>query len=43
MNDFKIVTTDSSNVLKHGLCGYKSPKRPGFPEKVNWLKERLEE
>jgi len=43
MNDFKIVSTDSSNVLKLGLCGYKSPKRPGFPEKVNWLKDRLKE
>jgi len=43
MTEFKIVTTDSSNVLEHGLCGYKSPKRPGFPEKVNWLKERIKE
>jgi len=43
MSNFNIITTDSSNVLEHGLCGYKSLKRPGFPEKVNWLKERLKE
>jgi hypothetical protein len=43
MSEFKIIQTNSSNVLAHGLCGYKSLKRPGFPEKVNWLKERLNE
>jgi hypothetical protein len=43
MSNFEIITTNSSNVLNHGLCGYKSLKRPGFPEKVNWLKRRLQE
>ena len=43
MSEFKIVQTNENNVLKHGLCGYKSIKRPGFPEKVSWLKDRLKE
>jgi YoaP-like protein len=43
MSEFKIIQTSEENVLEHGLCGYKSPKRPGFPEKVGWLKDRLKE
>ncbi len=43
MSEFKIIQTTEKNVLEHGLCGYKSLKRPGFPEKVNWLNERLKE
>ena len=43
MSIFNIVTIDSDNVLRHGLCGYKSLKRPGFPEKVNWLNDRFKE
>lgn len=43
MNEFKIIQTTDINVLEHGLCGYKSLKRPGFPEKVKWLKDRLNE
>ena len=43
MSDFKIIHTTDENVLQHGLCGYKNPKRPGFPEKIDWLKQRLKE
>ncbi len=38
-----IVNTDMSNVRQYGLCGYKDIKRAGFPEKIDWLKDRLNE
>lgn len=31
------------NVCKFGLCGYKDPKKGGFPEKYEWLKKRFQE
>jgi len=43
MIDLPMVNTNSSNVLEHGLCGYKNLKRPGFVEKIDWLAERLKE
>lgn len=43
MHEFYIIQTTDKNVLEHGLCGYKSLKRPGFPEKIKWLKDRLNE
>jgi len=41
MQDIKIVDTNAENILDFGVCGYKSIKRPGFPEKVDWFKRRL--
>jgi L-amino acid N-acyltransferase YncA len=38
-----IVDTNSDNILEYGICGYKSMKRAGFPEKVGWLKARFSE
>lgn len=38
-----IIDTNDENILDFGVCGYKSLKRPGFPEKVDWLKDRLSE
>lgn len=43
MNDMNIIDTNNDNILQYGICGYKSIKRAGFPEKVEWLKERFEE
>ena len=43
MSDIKIIDTNSDNILKFGICGYKNVKRPGFLEKVGWVKERLAE
>ena len=43
MENIKIIDTNSDNILKYGICGYKSIKKPGFPEKVEWLKQRLKE
>ncbi|MHC5081079.1 MAG: YoaP domain-containing protein [Planctomycetota bacterium] len=39
----RIVDTDDKNILEFGVCGYKSLKRPGFPEKLKWLKRRFQE
>jgi hypothetical protein len=41
----RIDTTDvpADDILKYGVCGYKSLKRAGFPEKVEWLKKRFKE
>ena len=29
-------------LLKYGICGYKDPRRPGFMEKVEWVRANLE-
>ncbi len=39
----KVIDTNADNILEYGVCGYKSLKRPGFPEKVEWLKDRFSE
>jgi hypothetical protein len=43
MEGIKIIDTNSDNILELGVCGYKNPKTPGFPEKVAWLKKRFSE
>lgn len=43
MKGISIIDTTIDDVLKYGVCGYKNIKRPGFPEKVEWLKERFSE
>ncbi len=43
MDAITIVDINEENVNEYGLCGYKNPKRPGFPEKVDWMKQRLKE
>lgn len=35
----KIIDITNDNILEYGVCGYKSLKREGFPEKVSWIKE----
>lgn len=42
MNEIRIIDTTLNNVYETGLCGYKSPKRPGFPEKVDWIAKQFE-
>jgi len=43
MNEVQIIDTNMDNILEYGVCGYKSIKREGFPQKVAWLKERFAE
>ncbi len=43
MDEIKIVDTNADNILKYGVCGYKNIKRAGYPEKIEWLKERFME
>jgi hypothetical protein len=43
MSDVEIVDTDAENILHYGICGYSNVNRPGFLEKVDWLKERFSE
>jgi GNAT superfamily N-acetyltransferase len=43
MHNFQIIDTNADNILQLGVCGYKSLKRPGFPEKVDWLRQRSPE
>ena len=38
-----VIDTNSDNIHDYGVCGYKSMKRPGYPEKVGWLKDRFKE
>jgi GNAT superfamily N-acetyltransferase len=43
MKDIEIIDTNSDNILQYGVCGYKDIKRAGYPEKIEWLKERYKE
>lgn len=43
MSEFEIIDTNSENILKYGICGYKNIKRTGFAEKIGWVNERIPE
>ena len=43
MKGIEIIDTTSENILKYGVCGYKNIKKAGFPEKIEWLKDRFSE
>ncbi len=43
MEEIKVIDTNSDNILRIGVCGYKNINTPGFPEKVGWLKKRFAE
>ncbi len=43
MNDISIINTTIENISQYGVCGYKSIKKEGFPEKFEWLKKRFSE
>ena len=43
MENIKIIDTNADNILDYGVCGYKNIKRPGYPEKIEWLKDRFKE
>ncbi len=43
MAEIKIIDTHADNILEYGVCGYKNIKRPGYPEKIKWLKDRFSE
>lgn len=38
MKQYNLIDITTENILEHGICGYKSLKRPGFAEKVSWIK-----
>jgi GNAT superfamily N-acetyltransferase len=39
----EIIDTNAGNILKYGVCGYKNIRREGYPEKIEWLKDRFPE
>jgi GNAT superfamily N-acetyltransferase len=43
MEDYQIIETNMENIFDLGICGYKDIKRPGFLEKVEWMRERFSE
>jgi GNAT superfamily N-acetyltransferase len=43
MENVKIIDTNANNILDYGVCGYKYINRPGYPEKIAWLKKRYQE
>lgn len=43
MKEIKIIDTNSKNILDYGVCGYKDIKKPGYSEKINWLKNRYKD
>ncbi|MGB8952069.1 MAG: GNAT family N-acetyltransferase [Candidatus Aminicenantales bacterium] len=38
MKEIEIIEITPDNILDYGVCGYKSLKREGYPEKVSWIK-----
>ena len=43
MERVEIIDTNAGNILEYGVCGYKNMKREGYPEKIEWLKDRFPE
>jgi len=43
MSKMSIINTTMDNILKFGVCGYKSLKRSGYQEKLDWLSKRFKE
>ena len=43
MERIEIIDTNADNILEYGICGYKNIKREGYPEKIEWLKDRFPE
>jgi GNAT superfamily N-acetyltransferase len=43
MEKIEIIDTNADNILEYGVCGYKNIKKEGFPEKIEWLKDRFPE
>ena len=43
MKGIKVIDTNMENILDYGVCGYKDIKKAGYPEKINWLKDRYKE
>ena len=41
MEGIEIIDTNADNILEYGVCGYKNIKRAGYPEKIEWLKDRF--
>jgi len=39
----EIIDTKTDNILEYGVCGYKDIKKAGYPEKIEWLRERFPE
>ena len=42
-NNIKIIDTTMENIRDFGVCGYKSMKKPGYPEKLEWLEQRFKQ
>ena len=36
MNDISTLDTTMGNITQLSVCGYKSIKKPGLPEKMQW-------
>lgn len=43
MSDTSIIDMTMDNIAQYGVCGYKSTKKPGLPEKMKWLRDRFAE
>jgi len=43
MENIELIDVNGENIHQYGICGYKSMKRPGYPEKIAWLNQRFQE
>jgi hypothetical protein len=42
MEKVKVIEITPENVKEYGICGYKSTKKEGYPEKVSWIEENYQ-
>jgi len=43
MQRIEIVDTNDENIRDYGICGYSNIRKPGYLEKLEWLKKRYTE
>ncbi len=41
MEGIEIVDTNTDNILEYGVCVQKNIKIAGYPEKIEWSKDRF--
>jgi GNAT superfamily N-acetyltransferase len=43
MNDIDIIDVHKENVINYSICGYKNIKKPGYAQKIDWIKNSFQE
>lgn len=43
LNNITLIDADPETIGGYGICGYKDPKKPGYVQKLEWLRKRFKE